>query len=77
MNLISQGKSEEYNKQTHTLTHTWDNSIVLLVAKKTPSSNGGEGRPSSSSTTDGFTDSGVPSVPMKYSTNREFRTQFQ
>ena len=37
---------------------------VGWVAKKAPSSRGGDGRPSSSSsTTDGFTESGVPSAP--------------
>lgn len=44
--------------------HTSDSSIpVVCVAKKAPSSNGGDGSPSSSSTTEGFTDSEVPSSP--------------
>jgi len=38
---------------------TWEKSIDW-VAKKAPSSNGGDGRPSSSSTVEGLTESGVP-----------------
>jgi len=34
------------------------------AANKAPSSIGGDGSPSSSSTTDGFTESGVPSEPI-------------
>lgn len=58
--------SQLYLKPKEKKTNTCESSIPEVgPAKKASSSRGGDGSPSSSSTTDGFTESGVPSAPTK------------
>lgn len=64
----------EYKLNINEKKHTCKSSNeVGWVANKAPSSKGGEGSPSSSSTTKGFTESGVPSLPKK--SKHEIRCQ--